>query len=258
MEGDLHDTDHWVYWQWDDQWPGGPPGHRGWTQRHPQQLPGPETLAYLVAELGERARAATPAEAAREADLVVASIPFVAYTTLPAEALSGKIVVDTMNFYPERDGDMPEVKTDTIATSELVQRHLAHSHVVRALNNMDWVRLFKRARPAGAPDRSALPIAGDNADAKAAVARFLDAIGYDAVDMGPLAESWRSEPTMPVYVMPYIGVIPADLTPETERSWFLQAPGAAVPADVVRTLVARAVRHDRMFGSTASLAGASL
>jgi predicted dinucleotide-binding enzyme len=219
---------------------------------------GPGTLADLVAELGERARAATPAEAAREADLVVASIPFAAYTKLPAEALSGKIVVDTMNFYPERDGDMPEVKTDTIATSELVQRHLAHSHVVRALNTIDWVRLFKRARPAGTPDRSALPIAGDNADAKAAVARFLDAIGYDAVDMGPLDESWRSEPTMPVYVMPYIGEIPADLTPETERSWFLQAPGAAVPADLVRTLVARAVRHDRMFGSTASLAGASL
>ena len=90
------------------------------------------------------------------------------------------------------------------------------------------------------------------------MARFLDAIGYDAVDMGPLAQSWRSEPTMPVYVMPYIGEIPADLTPETERSWFLQAPGTAVSADLVRTLVARAVRHDRMFGSTASLAGASL
>jgi predicted dinucleotide-binding enzyme len=218
----------------------------------------PETLANLVAELGEHARAATPAETAREGDLVVASIPFVAYRKLPAEALSGKIVIDTMNYYPERDGEIPAVKTDTIATSELVQRHLAHSHVVRALNNMDWVRLFKRARPAGAPDRSALPIAGDNADAKAAVARFMDAIGYEAVDMGPLAESWRSEPTMPVYVMPYIGEIPADLTPATERSWFLQAPGAAVSADQVKTHVAQAVRHDKMFGSTASLAGASL
>jgi 8-hydroxy-5-deazaflavin:NADPH oxidoreductase len=101
----------------------------------------PETLANLVAELGEHARAATPAEAAREGDLVVASIPFVAYRKLPAEALSGKIVIDTMNYYPERDGEIPAVKTDTIATSELVQRHLAHSHVVRALNNVDWVRL---------------------------------------------------------------------------------------------------------------------
>jgi predicted dinucleotide-binding enzyme len=219
---------------------------------------GPETLADLVTELGERARAATPADVARESDLIVASIPFRAYRKLPAEALAEKVLIDTMNYYPERDGEMAEVKTDTIATSELVQRHLAGSHVVRALSNMDWVRLLNRARPAGAPDRSGVPIAGDDADAKAAVARFLETIGYDPVDMGPLAESWRSQPTTPVYVKPYIGAIPADLTPETERSWFLQAPGAAVPAAQVKTLVAHAVRHDRMFGSTASLAGASL
>jgi 8-hydroxy-5-deazaflavin:NADPH oxidoreductase len=219
---------------------------------------GPETLADLVAELGDRAHAATPVDVARESDLVVASIPFVAYSKLPTEALAGKVVIDTMNFYPERDGEMAEVKTDTVATSELVQRHLDRSQVVRALNNLDWVRLFKRARPAGASDRSAVPIAGDDVDAKAAVARFIEAIGYDVVDMGPLAESWRSQPTAPVYVRPYIGEIPGDLTTETERSWFLEAPGAAVPRARVEQLVAQAVRHDRMHGSTASLAGASL
>jgi 8-hydroxy-5-deazaflavin:NADPH oxidoreductase len=219
---------------------------------------GPETLADLVAELGDRAHAATPVDVARESDLVVASIPFVAYSKLPTEALAGKVVIDTMNFYPERDGEMAEVKTETVATSELVQRHLARSQVVRALNNLDWVRLFKRARPAGAADRSAVPIAGDHAEAKVAVARFIEAIGYDVVDMGPLAESWRSQPTAPVYVRPYIGEIPADLTTETERSWFLEAPGAAVPSAQVEELLAQATRHDRMHGSTASLAGASL
>jgi 8-hydroxy-5-deazaflavin:NADPH oxidoreductase len=219
---------------------------------------GPETLADLVAELGDRARAATPVEVARASDLVVASIPFVVYSKLPADALAGKVVIDTMNFYPERDGEMAEVKTETVATSELVQRHLARSQVVRALNNLDWVRLFKRARPAGAADRSAVPIAGDHAEAKVAVARFIEAIGYDVVDMGPLAESWRSQPTAPVYVRPYIGEIPADLTTETERSWFLEAPGAAVPSAQVEELLAQATRHDRMHGSTASLAGASL
>ena len=210
---------------------------------------GSETLADLVAELGERAHAATPADIARESDVVVASIPFGAYKMLPAEALADRIVLDTMNYYPGRDGEMAEVTTDTIATSELVQQHLVRSHVVRALNNMDWIRLLKRARPAGAFDRSAVPVAGDDADAKAVVARFLDAIGYDAVDMGPLAESWRSEPTTPVYVRPYIGEIPADLTPETQRSWFPEAPGAEVSAARVETLVAAADRHDQMFGS---------
>jgi predicted dinucleotide-binding enzyme len=95
---------------------------------------GPETLAVLVAELGSRTRAATSHEAARGADLVVLSIPLGAYQKLPADALAGKIVIDTMNYYPDRDGDMPEVATDKISTSELVQRHLAGAYVVRALN----------------------------------------------------------------------------------------------------------------------------
>ena len=167
----------------------------------------PDTLSELVQELGPKARAATAVEAARDGDLVVVSIPFFAYTKLPAEALSGKIVIDTMNYYPERDGDMPEVKTDTIATSELVQRHLAHSHVVRALNNMDWVRLFKRARPAGAPDRSALPIAGDNAEPRRPWhgSWMPSAMKPSIWALWPRAGA-ASRP--PVYVMPYIGRSP--------------------------------------------------
>jgi 8-hydroxy-5-deazaflavin:NADPH oxidoreductase len=137
---------------------------------------GPETLADLVAALGDRARAATPEQAACDGDPVVASVPFVAYAKLPVDALAGKPVIDTMNYYPERDGDMPEVATDWIASSELVQRWLAGAHVVKALNNMDWVRLLRRARPAAAADRSALPLAGDDAAAKATVARFVEAI----------------------------------------------------------------------------------
>jgi predicted dinucleotide-binding enzyme len=219
---------------------------------------GPETLADLVAELGSRARAATSHEAARDADLVVLSIPFGAYQKLPADALAGKIVIDTMNYYPDRDGDMPEVATDKISTSELVRRHLAGAYVVRALNNVDWVRLHSRARPVGASDRSALPIAGDEASAKALVASFLERIGYDAVDIGPLAESWRSEPTTPVYVAPYLGKAPSGLSGEASRSWFLTAPGAYVSASAVKSLVAQAVRHDKMFGDVHRLPGASL
>jgi predicted dinucleotide-binding enzyme len=123
---------------------------------------GPETLADLVAELGDHAHAATPVDVARESDLVVASIPFVAYSKLPTDALAGKVVIDTMNFYPERDGEMAEVTTDTVTTSELVQRHLVRSQVIRALNNLDWVRLLKRARPAGSSERSAVPMAGEH------------------------------------------------------------------------------------------------
>ncbi|MBO0144638.1 NAD(P)-binding domain-containing protein [Agrobacterium sp. Ap1] len=219
---------------------------------------GPETLQELVNELGPLAHAATAEEAIQAADLIVAAIPFAAYTHLSPELLAGKTVIDTMNYYPECDGEMAEIETDVISTSELVQRHLARSHVVRAINNVDWVRLLTNARPTGAADRSALPVAGDDADAKRSTISFVEAIGYDVVDMGPLSESWRSEPTMPAYVMPYIGNIPADLTQATERGWFLANPGNVVSRDDLKALLAKAVRHDRMFGSLAGLAGSRL
>jgi predicted dinucleotide-binding enzyme len=212
----------------------------------------PDTLADLVGELGERARAATTADAARASDLVVAAIPFGVYTKLPVDALAGKIVVDTMNYYPERDGTMPEVKTETISTSELVQRHLPESYVVKALNNMDFIRLLTCARPSGSSGRGAVPIAGDDAKAKSVVSQFIDAIGYDTVDMGTLADSWRSEPTTPVYVFPYIAKSPGTFTPEAAEAYFMHAPGAVVPSELVKAQLAQAVRHDKMAGYMAA------
>ncbi|QQN36426.1 MULTISPECIES: NADPH-dependent F420 reductase [Rahnella] len=219
---------------------------------------GPETLRELVDELGSLARAATLTGLVAETDIIIAAIPFAAYKKLDAEELAGKIVVDTMNYYPERDGEMTEICTAEITSSELVQKHLHKSRVVRALNNMDWVRLGNRARPAGSGDRSALPVAGNDEAAKADVIALIDKLGYDAVDMGTLSESWRSEPTMPAYVLPYMGKIPVRFDTITEREWFMTASGAPVSAHRLNELLARAVRHDQMFGSTASLAGASL
>ncbi|MBW8822056.1 MAG: NAD(P)-binding domain-containing protein, partial [Streptomyces sp.] len=127
---------------------------------------GPESLAGLVAELGPRARAATPAEAAEAGDLVVVSIPLSAYEQIPAQPLAGKIVIDTLNYYPERDGRIAELDANELTSSELVQRHLADSRVVKAASNIVVSQLFSLARPSGAPDRSAMPIAGDDAAAK--------------------------------------------------------------------------------------------
>ncbi|MET7335831.1 NAD(P)-binding domain-containing protein [Nonomuraea sp. NPDC005650] len=203
---------------------------------------GPETLAGLVAELGERARAATPAEAARAADLVVAAIPLKARDQLPAAALAGKTVLDTANYYPERDGHLAELDAGDLTSSALTQRCLADSHVVKAFNNITPHQLLTLARPAGAPDRSALPIAGDAPQARAEAARLLDLLGYDAVDLGPLADSWRSEPNTPVYIHPYLGETPA-MNVEDFLRWTLQNPGIAVPAAQVGKLVEIAVRQ---------------
>ncbi|UUU29797.1 NAD(P)-binding domain-containing protein [Streptomyces sp. CA-210063] len=203
----------------------------------------PEALADLVAELGEQARAATPAEAAQAGDLVVATIPLSSYDKLPAAALAGKIVIDTMNYYPDRIGHIAELDAGGLTSSTLVQRHLADSRVVKAFNNIDFVRLFTAARPAGADDRSALPIAGDDTAAKAQVAELLDALGYDAVDTGTLDDSWRSEPGTPVYVQPYLPAQPEGLTDEEMGRWFFEAAGVPVPAAKVRELTETAVRR---------------
>lgn len=190
----------------------------------------PETLQDLVAELGPRARAGRPADAAAAGDLVVVSVPLRAYLAVPAEPLSGKVVIDTNNYYPERDGHFAELDDASATSSELLQRHLAGAQVVKVFNNIYFKHLASLARPAGAGagDRTALPIAGDDAAAKAVVTEFLDAIGYDAVDTGTLAESWRFQPDTPAYGPPY--------------GTFTDPVGTPASAETVRAAVAKAER----------------
>ena len=164
---------------------------------------GPHTLTGLVGQLGPQAQAATVEQTAAGADLVVLTIPLRAYQSVPAAPLAGKLVIDTCNYYPQRDGRIAELDSGSLTSSELIQQHLAGAQVVKAFNNIYYQHLLALARPADASDRSFLPIAGDDAGAKARVSTFLDAIGYGAVDAGPLAGSWRQEPGMPVYGAPY-------------------------------------------------------
>jgi predicted dinucleotide-binding enzyme len=152
---------------------------------------GPDTLADLVAELGPKARAATPAEAAEAGDLVIVSVPLKAYREVPVEPLRGKVVIDTNNYYPQRDGQIPDLDDESTTVSELLQAHLPESRVVKCFNNVPAAGMVPLARRAGDPDRSVLAIAGDDAEAKKTVTAFLDEIGYDAYDVGPLAEGWR-------------------------------------------------------------------
>jgi predicted dinucleotide-binding enzyme len=164
---------------------------------------GPLTLQDLVAELGPLARAATAQDAAGAGQIVVVSVPLRAYLEMPAELLAGKIVLDTCNYSPSRDGHIAALDDGTRTSSELLQQHLAGAAVVKVFNNIFYQHLRSLARPAGAPDRSFLPIAADDPAAKSAVTAFLDSIGYGAVDAGGLAESWRQQPGTPVYGPPY-------------------------------------------------------
>jgi len=154
---------------------------------------GPETLADLVGELGPHARAAGSQEAARAGDVVVVTVPLKARGDLPAAALAGKVVIDTMNYYPQRDGVVPELEDESTTTSELLQALAPEARVVKGFNNIFVQHLAVLARPSGADDRSALAIAGDDAEAKEVVRVALDEIGYDTVDLGPLAQGWRTQ-----------------------------------------------------------------
>lgn len=164
---------------------------------------GPETLTATVAHLGARARAATVEAAARAGDWVVVSIPLAAHQQLPAAALAGKVVLDTSNYYPVRDGHLPALDAGELTTSELVQRHLAGARLVKAFSNLADHHIPALARPAGAADRTALPIAGDDPQAKASATELISRLGFDTVDVGPLTESWRFEPETDAYTAPY-------------------------------------------------------
>jgi predicted dinucleotide-binding enzyme len=160
---------------------------------------GPETLSGLVAELGPNARAATASEAARSGDIVVVTIPLKNYSSVPVEPLVGKIVIDTNNYYPQRDGHIPELDNESTTTSELLQAHLPASKVVKAFNHIHAAELTTDGKPAGTKNRRALVIAGDDQEAKATVARLLDQFGFDTVDAGPLKEGWRIQRDTPGY-----------------------------------------------------------
>jgi 8-hydroxy-5-deazaflavin:NADPH oxidoreductase len=160
---------------------------------------GPETLDDVVARLGPNAEADTAEGAAARGDIVVVTIPLKAYRDVPVAPLAGKVVIDTNNYYPQRDGRIEELEDGSTTSSSLLQRHLPDSHVVKAFNHIMSAHLLEHAQAAGTADRRALAIAGDDADAKATVGRLIDELGFDVVDIGTLAESWRIQPDTPGY-----------------------------------------------------------
>jgi predicted dinucleotide-binding enzyme len=167
--------------------------------------PGPGSLADLVSGLQDRAstrgtiRAATAEEAAAAGDLVVVTVPLAAVGSLPAGPLAGKVVLDTCNYYPERDGRIAELEDESTTTSELVARQLPSARVVKAFNHIYAADIVERATPSGTPHRRAVAIAGDDDAAKTTAASYLDTLGFDAVDLGPLAEGWRVQRDTPGY-----------------------------------------------------------
>jgi 8-hydroxy-5-deazaflavin:NADPH oxidoreductase len=161
---------------------------------------GPDSLAGLVADLGPGATAATPEQASRAADFAIVAIPVTTIDQVPVEPLAGKVVLATINYFPQRDGRIADIDEGRVSVPGLLQRHLPASKVVRAFSMLDAADMSGDGHPPGDPKRRALALAGDDQQARELAARLYDEFGFDALDLGGLDESWRVDPGQKAFV----------------------------------------------------------
>jgi 8-hydroxy-5-deazaflavin:NADPH oxidoreductase len=161
---------------------------------------GAESLKGLVAELGPKARAAAPEEAATAGDFAIVAIPITTVDRVPVDPLAGKVVIATINYFPQRDGHIAAIDNGTTTAPGILQAHLPASKVVRAFSMLDAADMSVDGHPRGDPKRRALALAGDDPAARQLVAGLYDEFGFDALDLGGLDESWRVDPGQPAFV----------------------------------------------------------
>jgi predicted dinucleotide-binding enzyme len=158
---------------------------------------GPETLRELVDSISGDVRATDAAGAAEFGEVVVETVPLKSVGSLPTGGLAGKVVIDTANYYPGRDG---EIDFGGASTSQWVAERLGAPALVKAFNTIQAAKLAAEERPdLPVDDRLVIPIAGDDEAAKAAVARLIEDIGFGPLDSGSLADSVNQEPGTPIY-----------------------------------------------------------
>jgi 8-hydroxy-5-deazaflavin:NADPH oxidoreductase len=161
---------------------------------------GPASLAGLVGELGPEATAATPEEAAAAGDFVIVAIPITTVDQVPVEPLAGKVVIATINYFPQRDGHIAAIDNGTTTPPGILQTRLPASKVVRAFSMLDAADMSGDGHPKGDPKRRALALAGNDPAARQLVADLYDEFGVDTLDLGGLDESWRVDPGQPAFV----------------------------------------------------------
>jgi len=196
---------------------------------------GPESLRGLIDELGAQAQAGDSREAIDFGEVPVLAVPLGAYEALPGEAFSGRTVLSTGNYYPHRDGRIARLDSLEVSTAELERELLPGAVVTKAFNNILFHHIPALAH---STPRTALAVYGDEDHAKKRVSAIVDDLGFEPVDGGTLAESWRAEPESGAYTPIYA----ADL--DGFIADYLSDPGAPVTADRLRELLAASTRPD--------------
>ncbi|MEX0532877.1 NADPH-dependent F420 reductase [Raoultella terrigena] len=176
---------------------------------------GPQTLFSLRPMIGCRVGSAD--EAAEFGEVVVIAVPLSAINALPVAGIKNKHVIDAVNYYPQRDGDIAELDSGQTTTSELLARNLPTARITKAFNAIPMTQLESDGLAAGAENRRALPLAGDDEEGKAIAAALYDAFGFDALDVGPLSEGWRFERGTPAYCVPMSRRALAETLAQTPR-----------------------------------------
>jgi len=210
---------------------------------------GPDTLSSLIDTLGPRARAGNVDEVIAAADIVTLAVPLAAFEALPADKFAGKVVLDQTNYYPGMAGfRRTDLDDGELTSSELMQRYLRGAKLVKSLHNLSWIHMESNARPKGAADRTTLPIAGDDLAAKDAAMRFIEALGFNVVDAGTLADSWRIEPGTPIYFWRYAPLVPDGVSAD-EAKRIYQRRGEPISPNEAHGLIAEAVRPSPIGGT---------
>ncbi|QIT28509.1 NADPH-dependent F420 reductase [Raoultella terrigena] len=176
---------------------------------------GPQTLFSLRPMIGCQVGSAD--EAAEFGEVVVIAVPLSAINALPVAGIKNKHVIDAVNYYPQRDGDIAELDSGQTTTSELLARNLPTARITKAFNAIPMTQLESDGLAAGAENRRALPLAGDDEEGKAIAAALYDAFGFDALDVGPLSEGWRFERGTPAYCVPMSRLALAETLAQTPR-----------------------------------------
>jgi predicted dinucleotide-binding enzyme len=159
----------------------------------------PDRIALITEFLVPGAEARWAADAVADADLVILAIPLHRFAELDPALVAGKVVVDVMNYWPPVNGVVPMFEHNPLTSSEIVQRHLPTSTVVKSLNQIGYHDLDELRRPAGSPERLAIGVAGDDPAAVETVAQLIERIGYDAVPLNGLSFGRLLEPGGPVF-----------------------------------------------------------